>query len=459
MTADRIPTGAAVGLIRVIGPGLLLFFVIGDILGTGIYALIGSVAAQVGGALWLPFLLAFVVAFLTALSYLELVGKYPRAAGAALYTQLAFGLRFLTFMVAFAVMASGVTSAASAATAFGETYLAEFLPLPMWLVGLVFLLGLGLVNFRGVGESVRANVVLTTVEVSGLLIIIGVGVWAVAHGAGEPARLVQIASGDDGGWTAITAATSLAFFAMVGFEDSVNMAEETRDPERTFPRAMLLGMAVTAAIYLMITALASTLVAAPELAAAGSGALLQVLRVGAPGFPLKVFAGIGLIAVVNSALINMLMASRLLYGMANEGIIPRLFNRVHPRRRTPWVAIVFSSLIAYLLVITSNLSLLGGTTSLLLLAVFTIVNVAVLVLRRTPAEHPHFRAPTWAPVLGVLSCGYLATPFSGRPPEQFVMAAVLLTIGGVLWVVNRALVARTRATGLSPPGDGTSGPC
>src|SRR5581483_9882935 len=278
MTADRIPTGAAVGLIRVIGPGLLLFFVIGDILGTGIYALIGSVAAQVGGALWLPFLLAFVVAFLTALSYLELVGKYPRAAGAALYTQLAFGLRFLTFMVAFAVMASGVTSAASAATAFGETYLAEFLPLPMWLVGLVFLLGLGLVNFRGVGESVRANVVLTTVEVSGLLIIIGVGVWAVAHGAGEPARLVQIASGDDGGWTAITAATSLAFFAMVGFEDSVNMAEETRDPERTFPRAMLLGMAVTAAIYLMITALASTLVAAPELAAAGSGALLQVLR-------------------------------------------------------------------------------------------------------------------------------------------------------------------------------------
>ena len=108
---------AAPGLRRVIGPGLLLFFVVGDILDVGIYALVGSVAARIGGALWLPFLLAFIVAFLTALSYLELVGKYPRAAGAALYTQLAFGVRFLTFMVAFAVMASGVTSAASAATA------------------------------------------------------------------------------------------------------------------------------------------------------------------------------------------------------------------------------------------------------------------------------------------------------------------------------------------------------
>lgn len=457
VTDSRGPAENAIGLRRVIGPSLLLFFVIGDILGTGIYALIGSVAARIGGALWLPFLMAFLVALLTALSYLELVGKYPRAAGAALYTQLAFGVRFLTFMVAFAVMASGVTSAASAATAFGETYLAEFLPLPLWLVGFVFLLGLGLVNFRGVGESVRANVVLTTVELSGLLIVIAVGSWAVAHGHGEPARLVQFPSTGSGGWTAITAATSLAFFAMVGFEDSVNMAEETRDPGRTFPRAILLGMAVTAAIYLVIAGLASTLVPATDLAAEGSGALLRVLQVGAPGFPLKVFAAIGLIAVVNSALINMLMASRLLYGMANEGIIPRPFGAVHRRRRTPWVAIVFSSLIAYLLVITSNLSLLGGTTSLLLLAVFTIVNVAVLVLRRKPVEHAHFRAPTWAPVLGVVSCGYLATPLSGRPPEQFVVAGALLSIGVGLWVINLVLVSRTTQAGPSPPGDGTSG--
>ena len=141
------------------------------------------------------------MAFLTALSYLELVGKYPRAA--ALYTQLAFGIRFLTFMVAFAVMASGVTSAASAATAFGETYLHQFVTVPLWLVGFLFLLALGLVNFRRVGESMRANVVLTAVELLGLLVVIAVGVWAVAHGSGDPGRLTEITAGNSRVWTAI----------------------------------------------------------------------------------------------------------------------------------------------------------------------------------------------------------------------------------------------------------------
>jgi amino acid transporter len=131
--------------------------------------------------------------------------------------------------------------------------------------------------------------------------------------------------------------------------------------------------------------------------------------------------------------------------MANEGIIPRQFGAVHPRRRTPWVAIVFSSAIAYLLVLSSDVGLLGGTTSLLLLGVFTIVNTAVLVLRRRPVAHRHFRAPTWAPILGVLLCGYLATPLSGRPPQQFLIAGILLAVGVTLWLVNLAVVRRSTA--------------
>ena len=154
------------------------------------------------------------------------------------------------------------------------------------------------------------------------------------------------------------------------------------------------------------------------------------------------FAAIGLFAVVNSALINMLMASRLLYGMANEKIIPPLLARLHPERRTPWVAIVFTSVIAMILVTSANISLLGGTTALLLLGVFTIVNIAVLVLRRDRVEHPHFRAPSWTPYLGIVLCGFLATPLSGRPLQQFVVAGILLVVGAVLWVVNRLVVGR-----------------
>jgi APA family basic amino acid/polyamine antiporter len=427
---------------RAIGPKLLLFFVIGDILGTGIYALTGSVAGVIGGALWVPFLLAFIVAFITAFSYLELVGKYPRAAGAALYTHKAFGINFLTFMVAFTVMASGVTSAATAAKAFGDTYLRQFIELPTWAVAGAFIVGLALINFRGVGESVKANVVLTIIELSGLLIIIGVGIIAVAGGAGEPSRLVEVNTGDTTAFIAITAATSLAFFAMVGFEDSVNMAEECQNPPRIFPRAMLLGMGIAAAIYVIIAVLSSMLVPADDLAAAKSGALFRVLEVGAPGFPLGLFAVIGLFAVVNSALINMLMASRLLYGMSNERIIPRVFGTVHEGRRTPWVAIVFTSVIAIILVASVDITQLGGTTALLLLAVFTIVNIAVLVLRRDKVEQNHFRAPSWTPYVGIVLCGFLATPLSGRPLEQFVLAGVLLAVGVALWVINYFLIGR-----------------
>ncbi len=427
---------------RVIGPKLLFFFVIGDILGTGIYALTGSVAGEIGGALWVPFLGAFLVAFLTAFSYLELVGKYPRAAGAALYTNRAFGIPFLTFIVAFTVMSSGITSASSAAVAFGQTYLKAFITLPTWAVAITFIALLALINFRGVGESLKANLVLTCIELSGLLIIIVIGVYAVGSGRGDPSRLTQIDTADSGVLLAITSATALAFFALVGFEDSVNMAEECKEPAKIFPRAMLLGMGAAGLIYVLVAITSSLLVPADRLATLESDALLEVVKVGAPAFPLDLFAIIGLFAVINSALINMLMASRLVYGMAGERIIPRALGTVHPTRRTPWVSILFTSAIAVVLVSFVPLEDLAGTTSLLLLAVFTLVNVACLVLRRRPVDHEHFRAPTWSPWLGALLCGYLVTPLSGRDPGDYLIAGVLLAVGVLLWLVNRLFVGK-----------------
>ncbi|OLF17757.1 APC family permease [Actinophytocola xanthii] len=437
---------------RVMGSKLLFFFVIGDILGTGIYTLTGNVAGKVGGALWLPFLAAFVVAFLTAFSYLELVGKYPRAAGAALYTHRAFNVQFLTFLVAFTVMCSGLTSASTAAHGFGGTYLPQSFDVEIsaWgvaLIAVVFVLVLAAVNYIGVSESVKANVVLTCIELSGLLIIIGVGVWAVLQGEGEPSRLTEINTQDQNAWAAVTAATSLAFFAMVGFEDSVNMAEECRNPVQIFPKVLLVGLATAALIYVLVAVTSSLLVSSEDLAAAGTGSLLKVIEVGAPGFPLRVFAIIGLLAVINSALINMLMASRLLYGMANEGVLPRAFATVHPFRRTPWVSIGVTSGIATLLVLlvgSSAVSKLGSTTGLLLLVVFTVVNIACLVLRREKAEHKHFRAPTWAPVAGAVLCLYLTIPgLSGRDAAQYYIAGILLAGGVVLYFVNR-LYLRSR---------------
>jgi amino acid transporter len=427
------------------GSKLLYFFVIGDILGTGIYALTGSVAGRIGGALWIPFLVAFLVAFLTAFAYLELVGKYPKAAGAALYTNRAFKKPFLTFLVAFAVMCSGITSASAAARAFADTYLpAAFdITLSGWMiavVAVVFIAMLAVINLIGVSQSVKTNVVLTCIELAGLAIIIGVGVFAVAGGDGEPGRLVEINTADTNWVLAITAASSLAFFAMVGFEDSVNMAEECREPARIFPKALLSGLATAALIYVLVAITSSLLISAGDLEAAGSKALLKVIDVGAPNFPRWVFEWIGVFAVINSALINMLMASRLLYGMANERILPRIFGTVHPFRRTPWVSIMVTSSIAGVLVVvagTDGVKALGGTTALLLLCVFAVVNVSVLVLRKESVEHKHFRAPTWAPVVGGALCAYLAIPWlSGRPASDYYIALALLALGILLWLVN-----------------------
>jgi amino acid transporter len=184
------------------GPWLLLLFIVGDILGTGIYALTGQVAKQVGGAVWLPFLVAFAVALVTAFSYLELVTKYPRAAGAALYTHKAFGIHFVTFIVAFAVMCSGITSASTASRAFAANFSNAFgLQLAggygIVLLGLAFMAVVAVINFRGVGESVKANVVLTCVELSGLLIVIFIGFWAIGAGQGDVSRVMQFKDGAD----------------------------------------------------------------------------------------------------------------------------------------------------------------------------------------------------------------------------------------------------------------------
>ncbi|EFL28118.1 putative amino acid permease [Streptomyces himastatinicus ATCC 53653] len=217
------------------------------------------------------------------------------------------------------------------------------------------------------------------------------------------------------------------------------MAEETKDPRRTFPRAIFTGVAVTGTLYVLV-ALVSSLLVDYRVLEGSSGPLLEVVEVGGLDFPPKLFALIALFAVTNSALINIMMASRLCYGMANERILPRAMGRVLAGRRTPVVGIVFVSLLAIGLVSTGEIAGLGDTTAFLLLCVFVIVNVAVLVLRRDRVEHRHFRTPTPLPVLGAITALVLASPLADRPAHVYIRAGVLLAIGIGLWVLNKAVM-------------------
>ena len=422
---------------RVISSRMLLIFIVGDILGAGIYALVGEVGAEVGGAIWTAFTAALVLAVFTAFAYAELVTKYPQAAGSALYVNRAYRVPFLTFMVAFAVMASGITSASTLSRAFAGDYFKEFIDLPLVLVALAAILLVAAINLRGISESVKVNVALTAVEVTGLALIVLIGAVALGQGDADFGRNFEFKEGESV-FLAIIGGASLAFYALIGFEDSVNVAEEARDPSRAFPRALFGGLLIAGVIYLLVTLTASMVVETGTLAGS-DGPLLEVVRQGPLGISTKLFSFIALLAVINGALINMIMASRLVYGMSRQGIVPAIFGRVLRERRTPYAAIAFTTLLAGILIATGDLSDLADTTVLLLLFVFTIVNVTVLVLRRDAVEHEHFRAPSVLPVLGALVSLALIVDTATDDSEVFVRAGLLLLLGAVLWVVNRLL--------------------
>jgi APA family basic amino acid/polyamine antiporter len=435
MSKDHAKTPAApsgpTALKRGISPALLLLFIVGDMVGGGIYALVGEVAAVTGGAVWSAFLLALTLALFTAFAYAELVTKYPRAGGAAYYVHRAFQAPFLSFLVAFAVVMSGITSASALAIAFGGDYLAAFFDPPTVLVAMLFIMILAWINYRGITESVTVNAVFTLIELAGLLLIVAIGVATLAAGMGEPARALEFKEGVSVPW-AILAGAGFAFYALIGFEDSVNVAEETHEPSRTFPPALFGGLALVGLIYLLVTLTASTVVPTAQLAQS-SGPLLEVVKEGQFRVPERLFALIALFALANSALINMIMASRLIYGMSAEGVMPSLLAKVHSRRRTPWVAILFTTLVAMGLIATGDVGQLARTTVVLLLTAFIIVNISVLVLRRDKVEHDHFRAPVAFPFLGILVCAGL---LAQQDAHVWLRAAALLALGAVLYGVN-----------------------
>ena len=416
---------------RVVSGRMLFFFILGDILGGGIYALVGEVGGEVGGAIWASFMAALVLAALTAGSYAELVTKYPRAGGAALYAKNAFGRPMVSFIVAFAVVASGVASASALARAFGGDYLAEFVSIPIELAALAFIAALAVVNYIGILISVRLNVALTLVELVGLALVVTIGVGVLASGDGDPGRAVEFKQGS-APLLAVLAGASLAFYALIGFEDSVNIAEEAKDPERSYPTALFAGLGAAGAVYLVVTVVASMAVPTERLAAS-DGALLEVVQIGPLAISTKVLSAIGLMALANGALINMIMASRLLYGMSREGVLPGPLGRLGARG-TPSVAIAFTAALAAALVVTGDLGSLADTTVLLLLGAFVVVNVSALLLRRDDVGRPHFRVPAAVPVLGAAAC---LVVMSQTEAETWLRAGALLAIGLALWTAER----------------------
>ncbi|WP_369181943.1 APC family permease [Streptomyces mutabilis] len=426
-TRSPADTPGSPALKRALTTPLLYFFILGDVLGAGVYVLVGQVAADAGGAVWVPLAVALLLAMLTAASYAELATKYPRAGGASHYATRAFG-PFAGFVAGFCMLAAGIVSVAALARGFGGDYLSEFVTLPVGLVAVLFLAVLALVNARGIKESTRANVAATVVEVGGLLVIVALGVWLLLRGDGDVGRLGQLGTPEKGAAAAVLSGSVLAYYSFVGFETSVNVAEETRDPRRSYPRALFGALATAGVVYVLVGVAASVAVPTARLAGS-SGPLLEVVEE-AGGVPTRLFSAIALVAVANGALLTGIMSSRLAYGMAKDGLLPAALTRVLPGRRTPWAAIAVTTVLSMLLALTGSVATLASTLVLLLLVVFLMVNTAVLVLRRDDrGEADHFRAPTVLPVLGAASCVALATQIEA---EVWLRGLLVVAVGTVL---------------------------
>jgi len=413
---------------RSLGFWALVFYGVGDILGAGIYALVGKVAGVAGSASWAAFGVALLAASLTALTYAELGGRFPRSAGESFFAEQAFGKPALALLVGWVVLCSGILSLATVSVAFGGymSGLVPGLPSAVAVAGILFLLAA--INFRGMQESSMTNVVATMVELTGLVIVIVVGASFLAEDPHAGVGPTLAASGDVS-WNAIARGAALSFFAFIGFEDMVNVAEEVKDPERNMPRAILLALGITGIVYLLVVVVATSVVP-PAVLAASKAPLLSVVQRSTDVIPDRLFSLIALFAVANTGLLNFIMGSRLIYGMSRQGLLPSALGKVHPTRRTPHLAILLVLAVALSLALSGTLTYLAGTTSLMLLMVFFTVHLSLITIKSRDREPSRtFCAPAIVPILGALACLALM-PFV--PLDSLLTAGIVLGLGAGL---------------------------
>ena len=389
-----------VTLKRTLSLAQITYYGLGTILGAGIYVLVGKVAGSAGLYAPIAFLVAGLIAAFTAFSYAELAARYPFCAGEAVYVQQGLGIRGLAILVGGLIVLTGIVSCATMVSGF-VGYLQIFLPLPRWLTVTLLIFALWALASWGIAESVKAATVVTLIEVGGLLLIIAV---SGRHLLDLPQRLPELLPPFDPAiWHGILLGAFLAFYAFIGFEDMVNVAEEVQEPRRNLPRAILLALGLATLLYLLV-ALAAVLTLPLDELVRSSAPLAEMYR-RAPGQEPLLIGLISLFAVTNGALIQIVMGSRVLYGMSRQGWLPRPLGYVSPKTRTPLVATAAMALVVQGLALGVELVALAKATSFIILLVFALINLSLVrVKRRLPVAEGVRVYPMCLPVAGFLSC-------------------------------------------------------
>ncbi|HEY5638592.1 MAG TPA: APC family permease [Dehalococcoidia bacterium] len=394
---------------------------VGIILGAGIYALVGEVAAKSGDAMWISFVMAGLMAAVVGLSYAELASTFPKAGADYEYTRRAFGGR-AAFVVGWLIVIGNVVAASAVALAFGG-YFGSLFDADVTLVAIAALVIATLIAFYGIRETLWTSIVLTVVEAGGLILIIVIGVPHFGD-----VDLLEANSGATG----IFAGGALVMFAFIGFEQVATLAEETREPSRVVPRAMLLAIAISCTLYLLV-AIASISVLGWEALSATDAPLAEVAKEALGGSAFDVIAVIALFSTANTILLMLVAASRMMYGMASTEALPRFLAWVHPGVRTPARAIVICLIISVGFALSGDLGLVAGATNFAIFIGFGAVNASLIVLRYTDPDTPRpFRVPLnigRLPVLPVIALASVVFMMANLETNAILIGLGLFALG------------------------------
>jgi amino acid transporter len=379
---------------------LLTFYGLGTILGAGIYVLIGEVAGRAGMFAPISFLLAAVIAAFTAISYAELSARIPKSAGEAVYAQKAFNRKNLSLILGLLVVFTGVMSSATLVNGFSG-YFQIFFQLPSWLIIAATVFLLGALACWGIKESAGAAMVLTIIEVIGLLIIIFVASGSFLT---LPEKLPELIPSFDGvSWMGIFLGSFLAFFAFIGFEDMVNVAEEVKNPRRNMPRGIFLALIAATILYILVALVAVLSLPTSELA--GNSTPLATIYEKSTGKSPILISLISLFAIVNGILVQMIMGSRILYGLGQNRWLPKYLSEVNPKTRTPINATILVIIITLIMALWLPLVTLAQIASFVVLTIYAIVNLSLVRIKmKTPKPQGVKTYSMWIPVSGFLIC-------------------------------------------------------
>jgi basic amino acid/polyamine antiporter, APA family len=399
-TAREPAPGDPPTLKRALGLWSALLYGLGVTVGAGIYVLVGPAAGRSGMHAPLAFVIAAVAMAFTGASFAEFGGRHPVAAGEAAYVQSGLRSRWLATIVGYLVIATGVVSAAAVSVG-SAGYIALLLPWPGFVLVVIVVALMGLVALWGIRESIAFAGLMTLIEVGGLVLLIATGLMT------RPdvfTRMPEMVPGPDWAiWSGIFSASLLAVFAFTGFENLANIAEEVKRPERVLPQAIFLTLAITTALYVLVVWVA--LLAVPPAELASSKAPLSMVFVRQTGLPHVAITLIAIVATLNGVIVQFIMASRVLYGLAHQGGAPALFGRVNAVTRTPVLATVTIVAVSGAMAVSVSLEGLASLTAKITLVTFALVNLSLLVVKmrdKAPVGPCIYVVPIWVPTIGLI---------------------------------------------------------